>query len=202
MFDDKYIMKHVKSGNLKLPKSTWIFNSGSAHFCPSFFLGLCQVAGLECYALRAEMFRPAVLPYRERQREIIDNVLPIDFAWVLQQASERARVNKLKTFRMNESGDFRDQEDVDWFATVARWLSTCGVKSYVYTARTDLDLNLLVRCAGLNVSNSLNGWQTKGANRFKTVDKFSHNHLKCHGNCGECTLCYDSEGLTIEILKH
>jgi hypothetical protein len=55
-------------GNRKIPKSTAIFNMSSALNCPSKKLGLCKAAsqGAKCYARKAEILYPQVLPYRER----------------------------------------------------------------------------------------------------------------------------------------
>ena len=60
------------TGNHKIPKTTAIFNMGSAKDCPSAELGLCKavVDGKSfCYAKKAEYLYPAVLPYRRRQEE-------------------------------------------------------------------------------------------------------------------------------------
>ena len=57
----------IQFGNTKLPKSTMIFNMGTAAKCPSKELGLCSVAGC-CYAGKAETQYPKHVPaYRERQ---------------------------------------------------------------------------------------------------------------------------------------
>ena len=62
------LKKLVKFGNMKLPKTTMIFNMGSSKNCPARKKGLCQYAKI-CYARRPEIIYPAVLPYRERQEK-------------------------------------------------------------------------------------------------------------------------------------
>jgi len=191
----------VSKGNRKLPKSTWIFNSGSATNCPSRELGLCQ-AGNDCYALKAEKQYPKVLPYRERQFQLTQTVEPKDFAAQLIAESNRAYKNPMKAFRFNEAGDFFNQSQVNWFASVCKALKSNKVKCYGYTARTDLDLTGLLAVASVNVSNDKSNWITKGANRFKMVLEASGKNRACAGDCRICNICQTFTGKTIEVVKH
>jgi hypothetical protein len=190
----------VSKGNKKLPSTTWIMNSGTATDCPSKALGLCQAGDL-CYALKAERMYPQVLPYRNRQYEITQTVTPESFVNQLLIDSKNARTHKLKAFRFNESGDFHNQNQLNWFADVCRLLKANKVKCYGYTARTDLDLTGLLEHASVNVSNDNNGWIEYGCNRFKMV-QYPSARLVCAGDCRKCNLCLTQRGKTIEVEQH
>lgn len=197
--DIAYIKKHITKGNKKLPKSTWIFNSGSASDCPARKMGLCQI-GEKCYALKAERQYPPCLPFRERQRTITETFTAEQFAEAFIILAKKVR--KLPTLRFNESGDFYTQEQCDWFATVCEILKNAGIESYGYTARTDLNLVPLINASKVNVSNDRNGWVTKGANRFKVFTKTdTPPDLVCAGDCRICRMCL-STGKTIGVLLH
>jgi len=115
---------------------------------------LCQCPDT-CYALKAEVQYPAPLPYRRRQAQIILDVSPEEFASHVRRMYKLAR-NKPTVFRFNESGDFRTQNDVEWFATVAGLINDL-MHVYGYTARTDLNLDALMASASVNVSNDGGG---------------------------------------------
>ena len=193
--------RYTAKGNKKLPKTTWIFNSGTATNCPSRKLGLCQCSD-KCYAMKAERQYKNVLPYRQAQTEVTREVDAADFAGMLLIASKRKRVNILNKFRFNESGDFYSQKQLNWFAALCGKLKRAGIVSYGYTARTDLDLTLLIKNAFVNVSNDLNKWTDTGANRFKAVKAYTDKNLKCAGDCRICSICSKAKGKTIEVEIH
>ena len=194
------IKKHVQFGNKKLPKTTMIFNCGSATNCPSKKLGLCQ-AGKHCYAKKAELCYPQVLPYRKRQNQIITKYKAETIANELLDLNKHKR-KKIKTFRFNESGDFKNQKILDKMTKICSILSKNGIKCYGYTARTDLKLSKLNKVASVNVSNDKNNWNKKGLNRFKMVEKHTPKSIRCKGDCRICKICTKSNGLVIEVLKH
>ena len=192
----------VSKGNKKLPSSTWILNSGSATDCPSKKLGLCQCAN-KCYALKAERQYKTPVAFRRRQAELYSSGMkPQEVATELLAQHKRARTKKMKTFRFNESGDFADQGQVDWFQDICKVLATNGIRCYGYTARTDLDLSGLLNWASVNVSNDNNGWVEKGANRFKAVPEYTGNNPACAGDCSICNRCFRTKGATIEVKIH
>jgi hypothetical protein len=173
---------------------------GSATDCPSVELGLCPVADI-CYALDPERFRPPVLPFRRAQRVQFDTVPAEKIAFGLLYPSLFRR-SKMRKLRFSEAGDFRDQKDVDKMVKIAEILMMYGVKTYGYTARTDLDLRRLCEVAYVNVSNDLNSWIGRGANRFKAVPKFSGKALRCLADCNECDMCSRFRGKLIEVEHH
>lgn len=105
-------------------------------------------------------------------------------------------------FRFSEAGDFRSQKDVDKMTVICKTLSNNGVKCYGYTARTDLDLASLFNWSAVNVSNDLNSWKKKGANRFKAVEKYTKKNLRCAGSCKVCDICSRFKGKTVEVEIH
>jgi len=196
----KTVIEFTK-GNKKLPKTTYILNVGSAHDCPSDKLGLCEVSD-KCYAKKAEIQYPDVLPFRKRQRNVFNRCNAETIASGLLDSSKRSRKNKMLHFRFSEAGDFRSQKDCDKMADICRILSANGVKCYGYTARTDLDLTGLLLFASVNVSNDLNSWKAKGANRFKAVEKYTKKNLRCAGSCKICDICSRFKGKTVEVEIH
>jgi len=189
-------------GNLKVPTSTWIFNAGAATDCPSRRLGLCQCPS-ECYALKAERVYKQCLPYRRRQHEVSRTMPASEVAGDVIRAAARARVRPT-LFRFNEAGDFEDQRHVDWFVELARLLrAEAGIRTYGYTARTDLDLVPLIQVAHVQVSNDRGHWVARGANRFIILRRGDKPTRKtCAGNCRVCRRCYTHRGLTVGVQAH
>jgi len=192
----------LAKGNKKLPKTTWIFNASAAVDCPSRRLGLCQCPD-KCYALKAERMYKNVIPYRRKQAALWRRRAPTYFVHDIHEQSERSK-DKCKAFRFNEAGDFLNQDQLDWFASVCELLDVLlGITCYGYTARTDLDLSGLIAHAGVNVSNDEGGWQqSHRANRFKYVKQKTGEHPVCPGDCRKCTMCCASRGSTIEVEEH
>lgn len=170
--------------------------------CPSRKMGLCQ-AGNKCYALKAEkQYYKTCLPFRRRQAVAWGILSARGIAIQLLSASWRARKHKMLEFRFSEAGDFRSQTDVDKMVELCRILSNSGVICYGYTARTDLDLSKLLKVAGVNVSNGLNRWINRGANRFQLVQHHTGKNPVCGGDCSLCNLCKHSCKRLVEIVEH
>jgi len=185
-------------GNKKLPKSTAIFNLGTAMKCPSAELGLCQMAntGVRCYALKAETQYPAVGPYRQRQLDYWRKSTPILFAMEFLAIVERKRT-KVTHLRVNESGDFYHQSDVDNMELVAFLLKTKGITTYCYTSRSDLDFS---GCESLVVNGS--AFKPEGGNEFKAVKELPKRRKVCIGDCRQCDLCTKKHGKTVFVKFH
>jgi len=189
-----YALKdHVAYGNKKLPKSTAIFNIGSATDCPSKALGLCTLVA-ECYAMKAEKQYPACRPYRDRQLSYWNSVNAMQFKDDFVKAISRKKV-KVNALRVNESGDFYTQSDVDKLESIASLLVAYGVKVYVYTARKDLNFS---KCKALNVMGSfitaehnisafIGVKDAKG--HAKRMRGFYKKTAVCPGDCTKCSLC-------------
>lgn len=189
-------------GNTKLPTSTAIFNITSAHDCPSMKLGICKAAaqGAKCYALKAEYsYHPTVLPYRRRQAKLWNSLSATEFVKQFLVINSQKPVS-FKALRLNESGDFRNQEDIVKAEEIARLLNLQGIKTYCYSSRSDLDFS---KCKNLIVSGS--GFAKKGINNIfkivKDIKEKPKGWAVCRGSCVSCKLC-QVRGSKVVVLKH
>jgi len=178
--------ENIRFGNKKLPGTTAIFNICSATDCPSRKLGLCQVvnAGHKCYALRDEQFYAGPLNYRRRQEKLWDSLTSSEFATQFLQVVGRRRIDTT-ALRLNESGDFRTQADVNKAGSIARRLEDLGIKVYCYTARSDLDYSGV---DSLIVNGS--GFKVHGEFKFvRSAAEVPTGYRVCPGSCKSCTRC-------------
>lgn len=190
-------------GNLKIPRTTAIFNMSSATDCPSRKLGLCKavVDGKHiCYAIRSEnSSRPYVLPYRRRQEAYWKSVTPEEFC-VEFLALSVTKVKPFTALRFNEAGDFHGQECLDKAEKIARILKPYGITCYCYTSRSDLDFH---RLEALKVSGS--GFKKPGIVNVFEIVKSKEDKPKGYGlcpmDCRKCDRCLRA-GLRTAIIKH
>lgn len=198
LFPGGKMKNHVSFGNRKLPKTTMIFNMGSAMECPSRIKGLCSVSGI-CYALKAERLYPAVLPYRQRQANIWLRSNVEELCEQLADIIDRKR-KKPTLFRFNESGDFYGQNCVHKLDIIACFLKEkYGIITYGYTARKDLDFS--------GVAFLVKGSANNAGNNGKTIVIDNKKDLKtgfylCPGSCKTCSMCSKGNGKNIAFPKH
>ncbi|MCE5317417.1 MAG: hypothetical protein LLG04_08690, partial [Parachlamydia sp.] len=190
------------SGNIKLPRTTGIFNMSSATHCPSRKLGLCkaEAVGVKCYALKSEVkSRPNVLPFRDTQEKFWEKVTAKQFV------SQFLILNVLKgvpytKIRFNESGDFHSQKCINKAEEIAKMLHRFGIRVYCYTSRDDLDFS---KCRHLIVSGS--GFMKEGiSNEFRIVYDLKERpkgYGICKGDCRVCNRC-TMRNLRTVIKKH
>jgi len=176
----------IKFGNRKVPVTTGIFNVCSATDCPSRKLGLCQVinAGKRCYALRDEKYFPGPLGYRRRQERLWDSLTADQFADQFISLAGRRRT-LTKALRLNEAGDFRNQDDLRKAEAIARRLAEVEVATYCYTARRDLDFSDVHTM-------TVNGSGFKVHGEFKmilTPEERPTGYTMCVGDCKVCSRC-------------
>lgn len=178
-------------GNMKVGDDTLIMNITSATDCPSKKKGFCDIKGARCYALKAEELYKNVLQYRRCQEQLWD-LLTAD--QIAMQINEINRQLGIRYVRFQESGDFRNQEDLNKMARIA---SLIVPLPYVYTARRDLDFSgrgrLVVNGSGFMVDNSFNVME-------KTDSE--DGRIMCAMNCRVCDLCKFSKGIEIYNKKH
>lgn len=188
-------------GNMKIPATTAIFNMTSASDCPSKKLGLCKAAkqGANCYARKAEYFRPFVLSYRKRQEKFWKNISAEDFAFQFLTINAGKRV-PFQSLRWNEAGDFVNQDSVNRAEKIARILKRNGIKTYCYTSRSDLNFSG-VRDMIVSGSN----FKKEGIkNIFKiilTKKDRPRGYGMCKMSCKVCNRCQLS-GLRTCVVKH
>ena len=150
-------------GNLKLPPTTAIFNITSASDCPA--KSFCKHVK-DCCALKTERLRPNALRFRRKQTEYFDLLTGEQLAKSFL-LDIRDRKHFISKFRFAESGDFRNQADVDKMTIIAGLIKKSGRLVYGYTARTDLDITELKKVA--NVC----GNHFQASNTVKVVTAFS-----------------------------
>ena len=100
---------------------------------------------------------------------------------------------KITKLRLNEAGDFRNQEEIRKMNKVAgRLRKEHGIVTYAYTARNDLDFS---KAPNIIINGSNPG--TRGAVReFRCIDpdeydnmEVSEGEYKCPGDCHHCNVC-------------
>ncbi len=180
-------------GNLKLPKTTAIFNITAAKDCPA--KQFCPHVK-DCYALKSEIRYPNTLRYHRKQTEYFDLLSARQLAksFLLDMRDKKHFVDK---FRFSESGDFRNQSDVDKMTEIAKIISDTGRHVYGYSCRPDLNLEELKKVA------TVNGNHFAASNTVRIVSQFSNNgEIQCKANCRLCDACATANGAIIEIIKH
>lgn len=190
-------------GNVKLGDDTLIFNMGAALDCPSNRLGMCQVTrgGGRCYATKAETHYQGDKSSAIRSRRLQGQQwrqFPVDD--IASQMLEIIDKEGLTYVRLNESGDFSDQSDVDKASQLADLLKGRAIV-YLYTARRDLDYsnvsdNLIINGSGYMVHNDFH---------FVPKEEFDKIPAKAHvcsGECPDCTLCKTAGGNVIYAEEH
>ena len=195
--------------NKKLPRTTLIFNMGSASECPSKALGLCKVPNNRCYALQAEITYPRTKPYRNRQKVFWLNNSKENITQVIIECLKTKRTmvkgklvplyKAIKLLRFNEAGDFWSQECVEKLDYIAKALKQYGIVTYGYTARKDLDfdnVSFLVKGSGHKKGN--NG-STRVVTRKKQVKK---GERLCPMNCRQCNMCSSDKGVNVAFMLH
>ena len=189
----------LSNGNKKIGTDTLIFNMQSATDCEAKKLGLCTICRKKCYALKAEVQYPNVLPYRRRQEKYWDETSVQTKVDDLKSVLSRKRI-PVKYFRFNEAGDFKHLSSMREFFEVAKTFPK--IKFYTYTHRHDLirilNKNKIPSNVNINVSNK----KYKGMNEFRSVSKYSKGSIRCKGDCRICKLCATNKDITIEVLDH
>ena len=168
----------------------------SATDCPSLALGLCKACvysentGKEetvCYAMQPEIQYPHVLPYRRRQNIFWKDISAEDFVnqFMIINSSKRTKFTKL---RLNEAGDFHNQDCIDKADKIAKLLKIFGISTYCYTSRDDLDYRKVKHLV-------INGSSFKKPgikNEFRMVEKGTKppkGYAKCPMDCTICDRC-------------
>jgi len=212
LYDDDVIplRKLIKVGNLKIGLDTLIFNMGSAYKCPADKLGLCKVSD-KCYAKKAEnQYWLNTTHYREKQakywKRLVKANKPEYFAADLREiitSKNKTSLHKIKFLRLNESGDFYGQKDIDFL------IETCKILAitvpdfiiYTYTARSDLNFsevlkqpNLVINGSGFMIDNNFD--------TFNHESQLKKNDKLCKGSCTVCKFCKVKKGYDIKIKLH
>ena len=182
-------------GNTKLPRTTAIFNMSSATDCRASRKGLCQLKNInKCYARKAEIQYPPVLPFRRRQEEFWSKCTAHSFISKLLECSRTIPITHL---RLNEAGDFKTQRCVGKAVKIAKILKDrYDITTYCYTARIDLDFTK----RGPLV---INGSNFMVDNKYSiTYTDIKQGEPKCIMNCRLCDLCAQKGRKVIKVKLH
>ncbi len=184
-------MQVFSYGNRKLPEETLIVNITSAIHCPSDNLGLCHCSKV-CYAKKCERIYKAYLN---------KNLLVESYMYLWNEAELRAMLLcyiynapvKIKYVRLNEAGDFPNQDSIKRWTNIATWLwRNLGIKTYCYTCREDLDFSnagFIVNASTANIP----AYRHFLCVDHNTFDNLPKEAVTCKGDCKLCKLCYDSK---------
>jgi hypothetical protein len=189
-------MLKISNENKKIGKDTLIINITSATDCPSKRLGLCNIEGNKCYALKAERLYPQVLPYRRAQERIWSYHTAQAIGDELVRIAKRRKRTPIRYIRFSEAGDFRNQIDVEKMKRVAQIVGQEGIVVYGYTARHDLYFN------DLPPNMAINGSGFMVSNMFTAVKSVLEEEIVCPGNCRTCELCKTAKNLDIKVRYH
>ena len=203
----------LKRGNSYISKNTLILNMGTASHCPSKIQKLCKHPSI-CYAWHSELQYDVAYQYRMKQAEYWLNTpeyhILLDIKEILRKNNLQ---NKIKYLRINESGDFYTQECVSILYCVAKELYyEFGIKTYGFTARSDLDFSLYKNSKFIFIKGS--NWEGPNGSTyiyFNNTDKkclkrcitvANKMPVECKGKCGsKCFVCMSKTSETIVIFK-
>lgn len=126
-------------GNSKLPKEHMILNLSSARCCPSKALGMCHCADT-CYALKCERIYKSYAVKSERIQKWLSGANEDE---IFETLAQWAQTNTVKTthLRLNESGDFHTQDEVNMWSRLSERFEKIGITVYAWSARKDLDFS-------------------------------------------------------------
>lgn len=202
----------VKEGNKKLSNKILIFNMDSSKECMSRKLGLCEI-GSKCYELGLENY-PNVIKHHQQQKEYWDTHSKEFLAKKFLLYSE---FSDIEFIRFNESGDFKNQEDVDKLVYIANYLlnNNSNIIIYGYTHRKDLNFdkrpkNLIINGSGFMLDNNFKVTTNPSnidciAYEMKVINKeLKKNEIKpIIGFCGDkCKLCMTKNNKVIYEMLH
>lgn len=183
------------NGNKKVGNDTYIINLNTATTCPA--KDICLVRK-DCYAWCNERMRPVVYAYRQRQEELWE-YMPAEY-----YIKELIRIKKdsVKYVRWQESGDFRNQSDVNKISYICQELKDY-YQCYTYTSRYDLDYsekskNLVINGSSFMVDNAFIALDRLA---YEKVMESEEGAACCPGDCRGCTLCKVARGIEIYIAK-
>lgn len=168
-----------------------IVNITSAHNCPSDNLGLCPHSKV-CYAKKCERIYKSYLAKNLLVEELMNKWSKEDIIEILESYINNCP-HEIKYIRLNEAGDFPNQQSVDLWDEIAEYFDNYyNIKTYCYTCRSDLNFCHIIH---YNVNASITSIHAQ--RYFLCVDKETYAQLdpkvvKCKGDCRICSLCYKS----------
>jgi hypothetical protein len=199
----KQIFHHISQGNHKLPQNTLIFNLSSATHCPAHTLGLCRLGHRDCYAWQIEAFRPRILSYLNRQKELWLAACATDFVAAVH-LKVQISLAPVSYMRFNVSGDFHSNDCIVKMSDIADELfSRYNIITYTYTARPDLDWRKA--SPRLHINGQFFMPSAPSANCIEICysrERFNSMQYQCLANCHVCDMCKTGTGRVIAMPLH
>lgn len=183
-------------GNIKIPNTHLIVNLTSGHHCPSDALGMCAVSNI-CYAKKCERLRPTYLAKNLAVEDWLATASDEDI-YAMIVAYVLTAKHTITHIRLNEAGDFRNQEQVDQFSRIAKRLrDEHGIITYGWSARKDLDftnVEFLLNGSSEEVHGAIRVFKAVPKDVFKALPKTA---MTCGGsrglNCRHCHVCHQNK---------
>ena len=195
--------EHVKTldfelskGNLKLPKSTAIFNLTAIDTCLN-----CKDCKHHCYALNAQNRYP-VAEYSRKKHHAISKTK--NFISKFNKALKRARVTLV---RYHESGDIYSKGYLTKLMKIAK--SNPSIYFYTYTKSTMLNFTKLPEnFRVIDSTNKAKNLKHKAsvllskdfANAEHIIKSEYKNFFLCQGDCKKCNYCFNTKIEKIKVL--
>lgn len=204
-------MSLLSLGNLKLPKTTAIFNLPSGMSCP----GKTDLCSKYCYAKKADRIWKNALSSRMRNFELSRSP---EFEVIMQYEITNLK-GKIDTVRIHESGDFYNQQYFNKWVAIAS--KNPDLKFYAYTKSWFLDLskkpdNFIVLFSVDKTSNKNIPFGANGVavmvedmkpdpdfdygNAKLCYDIKNDKHLKCKDGCNYCYA--DQSNKSVIFFRH
>ena len=201
-FNGMHPTPYIAFGNMKLPKTTAIYNTGCWFLCPGRLEGCCELHQ-ECYAKKREVMGSVIKSrlnnyyfWKSNDAETIAMFI------VYSIKAEQLKGNQVNLLRFNEVGEIENEEDLLKMIDVSNivYMKT-GIKSYTYTHNRNLNYdiirpNLTICGSGFMVDNKFTVVKPEDYREY--VD--SHNCVECPQKCELCgSIC--SKKLGVEIVE-
>ena len=207
--------------NSKIGSDTVILNMDTAKDCVSARLGFCSMQG--CYSLRKEIMRPKAYAADVRQKEQWNCLTSEVYIKAIKKIKEIDPT--IKYIRFNESGDFRDENDIKKFKHIADNIPE--LIFYTYSHRLDLKdslknlgSNIVLQGSGFMLDNAFIGLNIKDylltIDKIREARKSAHELMlkgldisslkigftECVGDCSICNKCKIKRGWVIYLPIH
>lgn len=181
------------AGNAKLDDNTLIINLTAAINCPSLKLGLCKVSKV-CYALRSEKKYPYYQPKNLKMEEFFKRASTEDIIDLLEAYVLSHKRKKIKYLRINESGDFKTQEQIQQWSIIADYFKNkYNILTNAFTCRADLDFtqaHFIVNASRPDVKGLTRVFKCISREDFDSITTLNTNEYKCKANCRVCNICF------------
>jgi hypothetical protein len=177
-----------------------ILNFTPAFLCKSDSNGQCEVCD-ECYAKGAEWLRQMVLRFRYANFHFFQHYGREEIMSAFAQVCEWLEDHGIELLRLQESGDFLTQWWLDLAYSMAWVANMYGIKTFTYTARSDLTFypqewgQLIIRGSGWDGPNGKTIALDKG-------QELPVGFRECRLDCARCGLCYNRKIINIAFRKH